>query len=93
VEDPPDHEALRALEQPVGLTMARKLIQTTVDAPVCRMLDALAKADGHRRASYLRHLVELHVRALTPELARITKSTSPLDSLSRLTVKPRGRGK
>jgi hypothetical protein len=64
--------------------MTRKLIQTTVDAPVCKQLDALARAGGHRRASYLRHLVELHVRALTPELAKITRSTIPLDDLDHL---------
>jgi hypothetical protein len=74
--------------------MPGKLIQTTVDASVLRKLDALARAQGHRRASYLRHLVELHVLALTPKLAKITRSTSLLDNLTPLpseTVKPRGR--
>jgi hypothetical protein len=73
--------------------MQGKLIQTTVASSVLRKLDALARAQGHRRASYLRHLVEMHVQALTPKLAKITGSTSPLDNLSTLlgnTGKPRG---
>lgn len=51
--------------------MPRKthLIQTVVSPPVLRKLDALAKATGHKRASYLRHLVETHVKAVTPKLA------------------------
>jgi hypothetical protein len=74
--------------------MAGKLIQSTVSSAVLRQLDALAKAQGHKRASYLRHLVEMHVRALTPELSKITGSTSPLDNLNLLddivTVSPKG---
>jgi hypothetical protein len=52
-------------------SMPRKtcLIQTIVDPTVLRKLDALAKATGHKRASYLRHLVETHVKAVTPRLA------------------------
>jgi predicted DNA-binding protein len=46
------------------------LIQTVVKPPVLRQLDALARATGHTRASYLRHLVELHVRAINPRLAK-----------------------
>jgi hypothetical protein len=68
--------------------MAGKLIQTTVDDSVLRKLDALARACGHRRAGYLRHLVEKHVQALTPKLAKITRSTSPLDYLDPLPGKP-----
>jgi hypothetical protein len=64
-----------------NLNMSGKLIQTTVDASTLRKLDALAKARGHKRASYLRHLVEMHVQALTPELSKITRATSPLDYL------------
>jgi len=46
------------------------LIQTVVKPAVLRQLDALARATGHTRASYLRHLVELHVRAINPRLAK-----------------------
>ena len=46
-----------------------RLVQTTVDPTVLRKLDALARATGHKRASYLRHLIELHVKALSPTLA------------------------
>jgi predicted DNA-binding protein len=46
------------------------LIQTVVKPAVLRKLDALARATGHTRASYLRHLVELHVRAINPKLAK-----------------------
>ena len=38
-----------------------RLIQTVVKPTVMRQLDSLARATGHTRASYLRHLVELHV--------------------------------
>lgn len=61
--------------------MSGRLIQTTVSEDVLRKFDALAKVGGHRRASYLRHLVELHVRALSPRLAKVTRSTSPLDAV------------
>lgn len=44
------------------------LIQTTVSAETRRRLDALAHVMGHRRAGYLRHLVDMHVRALRPKL-------------------------
>jgi hypothetical protein len=94
VARPPGRENLQTYESPVGLNMPGKLIQTTVDDKVLRKLDALAKACGHRRASYLRLLVEVHVRALTPRLAKITRSTSPLDNLNPLlgeTERPRGR--
>ena len=47
-----------------------RLIQTVVKPEVLHKLDSLAKATGHTRASYLRHLIELHVEALNPELAR-----------------------
>jgi len=46
-----------------------RLVQTTVDPVVLRKLDALAKATGHKRAGYVRHLIELHVKALSPNLA------------------------
>ena len=47
-----------------------RLLQTVVRPTVLRQLDALAKATGHTRASYLRDLVELHVRAINPKLAK-----------------------
>jgi hypothetical protein len=58
------------------------LVQTTVSPPTLRKLDALARAHGHKRAGYLRHLVELHVRALSPRLARVLAAgPSPLDAV------------
>ena len=47
-----------------------RLIQTVVKPTTLRQLDALAKATGHTRASYIRHLVEMHVRAINPKLAK-----------------------
>ena len=55
---------------PVGARRKKHLVQTVVDEPVLRKLDALAKATGHKRAGYLRHLIEMHVEALTPQMAR-----------------------
>lgn len=55
---------------PVRTERKKHLIQTVVSEPVLRKLDALAKATGHKRAGYLRHLVELHVEALTPQMAK-----------------------
>ena len=52
-----------------------RLIQTVVRPTVLRQLDALAKATGHTRASYLRHLVELHVKAINPRLAKALART------------------
>jgi hypothetical protein len=71
--------------------MEGKLIQTTVTPEVLRKLDTLARAQGHRRASYLRHLVELHVRALTPKLLKITSTNSPLDEMGSLLSVPDNR--
>ena len=47
-----------------------RLIQTIVRPTILRQLDALARATGHTRASYIRHLVELHVKAINPRLAK-----------------------
>ena len=47
-----------------------RLIQTVVKPAVLKQLDALAKATGHTRASYLRYLIEMHVQSLDPQLAR-----------------------
>jgi hypothetical protein len=71
--------------------MEGKLIQTTVAPGVLRKLDILARAQGHRRASYLRHLVELHVQSLTPKLLKITSKTSPLDEVGSLLNVPDNR--
>ena len=46
------------------------LVQTVVAPAVVRKLDKLARATGHTRASYLRYLIEMHVRALNPQLAK-----------------------
>lgn len=49
----------------------KKLLQTHVNVTTFRKFDALARAAGNTHAGYLRHLVELHVRALrSPRLAR-----------------------
>ena len=53
------------------------LVQTNVNRDIARQLDALAKATGHKRASYVRYLIELHVKALTPRLARALKRSQP----------------
>ena len=47
-----------------------RLIQTIVRPTVARQLAALAKATGHTRASYLRYLIEMHVRSVDPKLAK-----------------------
>ena len=47
-----------------------RLVQTVVQPTVLHQLDKLARATGHTRASYLRHLIELHVKALDPRLAK-----------------------
>jgi predicted DNA-binding protein len=52
-----------------------RLLQTVVKPTVLRQLDALARATGHTRASYLRHLVELHVKAINPRLAKALART------------------
>jgi len=40
------------------------LVQTVLDPTTLRKLDALARAAGHKRAGYLRHLVEMHIQDL-----------------------------
>ena len=62
------------------------LVQTVVSPIILRKLDALARATGHTRAGYLRHLIGLHVNALPPKLAKalqLPPSQRPL---------PKGRG-
>lgn len=44
----------------------KTLLQTRVATSVARKLDTLAKTMGHKRAGYLRYLVELHVEMKTP---------------------------
>jgi len=52
-------------------SMAKKVpAQTTVSRSVIKKLDALACARKCSRASYLRQLIEMHVRAVNPELLR-----------------------
>lgn len=50
------------------MTMPRKgrLVQTIVTPQTVRKLTHLAKATGHTKASYLRHLIELHLQAMYP---------------------------
>ena len=38
------------------------LVQTHVTQTVARKFDAMARSRGHKRASYLRYIVEEHVR-------------------------------
>ena len=73
--------------------MKGTLIQTTVDLPTTRKLDALARAHGHKRAEYLRHLVELHVRALHPKLARVlaTRPSTADEALLKMVESDRRR--
>lgn len=56
----------------------KSLLQANVDASVARKLDALARARGQSRASYLRHLVEMHVRAVTPKILKAIDRTIPV---------------
>ena len=53
------------------------LVQTMIARSVRCKLDALATATGHTRASYLRHLIEMHVRSVDPKLARALENPSP----------------
>jgi predicted DNA-binding protein len=46
--------------------LKKVLVQTHVSPTVSRRLDAMAKNNGHKRASYLRYLIETHVGALNP---------------------------
>lgn len=72
--------------------MKGTLIQTTVDLPTARKLDALARVHGHKRAGYLRYLVEMHVRALSPRLAQaLAARTSPVDEALLRIVRPSRR--
>jgi predicted DNA-binding protein len=64
----PRHVPKKTTDQ--GTAKKTRLIQTVVRTPVLLRLDALVRATGHTRASYLRHLVEMHVDALDPRLAR-----------------------
>lgn len=44
--------------------LKKVLVQTHVSPTVAHKLDAIAKDYGHKRASYLRYLIEQHVVAL-----------------------------
>lgn len=52
------------------------LVQSMVPHTTRRKLDALARARGCSRAAYLRRLVELHVRAVTPQILRALDRSS-----------------
>jgi hypothetical protein len=56
---------------------AQVLIQTHVSRAVTRKLDALAKKNGHKRAGYLRYIVELHVGVLDPQPNPTPHKTEP----------------
>jgi hypothetical protein len=43
--------------------MASVLMQTTVDKEVDQVFRDMAKMKGHKKASYLRHIIEQHVGA------------------------------
>jgi len=53
------------------------LLQTQVGVAVAAQFDALAHANGHKRAAYCGHLVELHVEALTPEAFARSQEGAP----------------
>ncbi len=55
----------------------KSLMQTHVPSGIARKLDALARAAGNTRAGYLRHLIEMHVRAIKPRLLRSLAKTLP----------------
>ena len=59
------------------------LVQTVLDLPVLRKLDALARAAGHKRAGYLRHIVELHVVAKSQEPLTSIRTDSEFAKLAR----------
>jgi len=46
-----------------------RLIQTVVTPQSMRKLEHLARSTGHTKASYLRHLIELHIEAMYPRNA------------------------
>ena len=57
------------------------LLQTRVDASVARQLDAMARERGHKRAGYLRHLVETHVKVARPcTTVRVLAKRAPSSS-------------
>lgn len=47
------------------------LLQTQVDASVGKRFDEMAKANGHKRASYLRFIVEMFVKGRLPKPTRL----------------------
>jgi predicted DNA-binding protein len=57
--------------------VAKKLVQTTVSPSTLRKLDALAAVRKWSRATYLRDLIEMHVRAVQPKLLRELDKARP----------------
>lgn len=53
------------------------LVQTKVRKISVQKLDALARVRGCSRAAYLRRLVEVHVRAVTPKILRALDLEAP----------------
>ena len=64
-------------------TRKNRLVQTVVNPAVLRRFDLLARSTGHTRASYLRHLIELHVQALCPKNATPTQIAKLARSMNR----------
>lgn len=60
----------------------RRLAQTILDPEMVRKLDVLAEATGHTRSSYLRHVIEMHVRALWPKGSTTSEVVELIRSLS-----------
>jgi hypothetical protein len=61
--------------EPVSPT--KKLAQTTLSATALKKLDALARAVGSTRAAYLRHLIQSHVKAMSPKILSSISSSAP----------------
>jgi len=61
---------------PPSKKKTRVLAQAAITPSTMRKLSSLARARGCSRAAYLRHLVEMHVRAVTPKLLRALELSS-----------------
>jgi hypothetical protein len=59
--------AIQSYAKVCSIMTSQVLIQTHVSRTVLRKLDTLAKQNGHKRAGYLRYIVELHIGVLTPQ--------------------------
>lgn len=66
------------------------LVQAQVLRTTRRRLDALARARGCSRSAYLRRLIEMHVRAVTPKLLCALDAAVPRSESRRLGAFVRG---